>query len=130
MPFGMKNSQATFQRLINSIIAGIEHCGAYIDDAIIYNDEWNHHLGIIKSFFDKPSEEKLTINLAESEFCHATSIFLGFVVGQGQVTHIVEAISDFSVPTCKRHLIRFLGVAGYYKTFYNHFFSVIAVCLC
>ena len=39
MPFGMKNSPATFQRLINTIIAGIEHCEAYIDDAIIYNDE-------------------------------------------------------------------------------------------
>ena len=52
MPFGMKNSPATFQRLINTIIAGIEHCDAYIDDAIIYSDEWNHHLGTIKAFFD------------------------------------------------------------------------------
>ena len=51
MPFGMKNSPATFQRLINTIIAGIEHCEAYIDDAIIYNDEWN--LGTIEVFFDK-----------------------------------------------------------------------------
>ena len=40
MPFGMKNSPATFQRLISTIIAGIEHCEAYIDDTIIYNDEW------------------------------------------------------------------------------------------
>ena len=56
MPFGMKNSPATFQGLINTIIAGIEHCEAYIDDAIIYNDELNHHLGTIKAFFDsKPS---------------------------------------------------------------------------
>ena len=35
MPFGMKNSPATFQRLINTMIAGIEHCEAYIDNAII-----------------------------------------------------------------------------------------------
>ena len=47
MPFGIKNSPATIQRLINTIIAGIEHCDAYIDDAIIYNDEWNHHLGFL-----------------------------------------------------------------------------------
>ena len=72
MPFGMKNSPATFQRLINTIIAKIEHCEAYSDDAIIYNDEWNHHLGTIKAIFDKLSEAKLTINLAKSEFCHAT----------------------------------------------------------
>ena len=35
MSFGMKNSPATFQRVINSIIAGLEHCEAYVDDAII-----------------------------------------------------------------------------------------------
>ena len=73
MPFGIKkNSPATFQCLINTIIAGIEHCEAYIIGAIINNDEWNHHLGSIKAFFGKLSEAKLTINLAESEFCHST----------------------------------------------------------
>ena len=44
MPYGMKNSPATFQRLINTIIAKIEHCEDYMDDATIYKDEWNHHL--------------------------------------------------------------------------------------
>ena len=47
MPFGMKNSPATFQRLINSLIAGMDGIGAYIDDVIIYSDflgkpHWNH----------------------------------------------------------------------------------------
>ena len=84
----MKNSPATFQWLINTIIAGIEHCEAYIDDAIIYNDERNYHLGTIKAFFEKLSEAKLTINLAKSEFCHATLTFLRHVVGQGQVKPI------------------------------------------
>ena len=128
MPFGMKNSPATFQRLINTIIAGIEHCEAYIDDTIIYNDEWNHHLGTIKAFFDKLREAKLTKNLAKSEFCHATLTFLGHVVGHGQVKHIeakVEAISNCPVPTCKRQLMRFLGMVGYYRKFCNNF-SVIA----
>ena len=32
MPFGMKNSPATFQRLINSIVADINGCDAYIDN--------------------------------------------------------------------------------------------------
>ena len=32
MPFDMKNSPATFQRLINSIVADINGCDAYIDD--------------------------------------------------------------------------------------------------
>ena len=49
-------------------------------------------------------------------------------MGHGQVkpTEVkVEAISDFPVPTCKRQLMRFLGLAGYYKKFCDNF-SVIA----
>ena len=49
-------------------------------------------------------------------------------MGQGQfkpLEAIVEAISDFPVPTCKRDLMRFLGMAGYYRKFCN-IFSVIA----
>ena len=44
MPFGMKNSPASFQRLINKVIADHEGCEAYIDDVIIYNDTWEEHL--------------------------------------------------------------------------------------
>ena len=49
-------------------------------------------------------------------------------MGHGQVKPIdakVVAISDFTVPTCKRQLMRFLGMAGYYRKFCNSF-SVIA----
>ena len=37
-PFGMKNSPATFEQLINSIIAGLDGCEAYIEDVIIFSN--------------------------------------------------------------------------------------------
>ena len=85
MAFGMKNSPATFQRLINSVTSGIDGCDAYIDDAIIYSDTWEEHLSTIRQFYDRLSEAKLTINLSKSEFACATVTFLGHVVGQGQI---------------------------------------------
>ena len=83
MSFGMKNSPATFQRLVNSLISNLAGCKAYIDDAIIFSEEWEHHLQTIRSFFDKLSEATLTVNLTKSEFCHANLTFLGHIVGQG-----------------------------------------------
>ena len=71
MPFGMKNSPATFQHLVNSLISSLDGCKAYIDDATILSEEWQQHLQIIRTFFDRLSEAKLTVNLAKSEFCHA-----------------------------------------------------------
>ena len=62
MPFGMKNSPATFQRLINMIINGLENCDAYIDDVIIYNDTWRsicNHPKILQSTQRCTTDNKL-----------------------------------------------------------------------
>ena len=40
MPFGMKNSPAAFERLVNSLISNLAGCKAYIDDAVIFSEEW------------------------------------------------------------------------------------------
>ena len=117
----MENSPATFQQLVNNIICGLDGCDAYIDDVIICSDSWSDHLQRIRKFFDRLSKAKLTVNLAKTEFCHATLTFLGHLVGQGQVKPLeakVNAIfEEFPVPKCKRQLMRFLGMAGYYRKF-------------
>ena len=53
MPFGMKNSPATFQRLINMIITGLDNCKTYSDNAIIYSEEWCQQLKTIWEIFDR-----------------------------------------------------------------------------
>ena len=78
----------------------------------------------IRNFFERLSEATLTINLTNSEFCHANFTLLGHIVAQGQVKPVeakVEAISDFPIPSGKRQLMRFLGMAGYYRKFCNNF---------
>ncbi|KAK3100143.1 hypothetical protein FSP39_015288 [Pinctada imbricata] len=128
MPFGMKNAPATFQRMIHSLLNHLEGCEAYIDDVIIYSDTWNDHLRIMRTFFDILAKANLTVNLAKSEFCHATVEYLGHKVGQGFVTPImakVEAISKFPIPTNKKEVMRFLGMAGFYRKFCPNFSSVV-----
>ena len=127
MPFGMKNSPATFQQLVNNIICGLDGCDAYTDDVIIYSDNWSDHLQRIRNFFDRLSKAKLTVNLAKTEFYHAIVTFLGHLVGQGQVKPLeakVNAISKFPVPKCKRQLMRFLGMAGFYRKFCKNFSGI------
>jgi len=81
MPFGMRNVPATFQRLINGVIADVPGCEAYIDDVIIYSDTWSAHLNQISKFFAKLKAANLTVSLSKSEFGHAQIQFLGHVVG-------------------------------------------------
>ena len=55
MPIGMKNSPATFQRLVYTLIFNLAGCKAYIDGAIIFSKELECHLQTIRNFFDRLS---------------------------------------------------------------------------
>ena len=129
MPYGMKNSQATFQRLVNKLISGIEGCKAYVDDIVIFSDSWEKHIEQLCVLFKVLSEAKLTINLVKSDFSKATLVYLGHVVGQGHVAPVnakIDAIVKFPVPVNKRELMRFLGMAGYYRKFCQNFSDIAA----
>lgn len=74
------------------------------------------------------AEADLNINLAKCEFGKATLTYLGRQVGQGQVRPVeakVEAIASSPVPTTRKALRSFLGLAGYYRAFCRNFSSVV-----
>ncbi len=71
-PFGMKNAPATFQRMVNKLIRDIDGCEGYIDDVVIYSENWSDHVSQIKKFFEKMLDANLNINLMKSDFGKAT----------------------------------------------------------
>ncbi len=128
MAFGMRNAPATFQRLINIVLAGVRDCNAYLDDLVIYSPTWSAHVSTIREVFGRLEKASLTLNLAKCEFGQATVTYLGKEVGQGQVRPIeakVTAIADFPVPATRKELRRFLGMAGYYRSFCKNFSTVV-----
>ena len=50
MPFGMKNATATFQRMVNKLVRDIDGCEGYIDDMVIYSDNWSVNICKTKHF--------------------------------------------------------------------------------
>lgn len=40
MAFGLRNAPATFQRLVNKVLAGLSGCEAYLNDIIVYGNSW------------------------------------------------------------------------------------------
>ena len=129
MPFGMKNAPATFQRMVNKLVRDIDGCEGYIDDVVIFSDNWSDHIRQIKRFFQIMREAKLTINLMKSEFGKATVKYLGHIVGQGQVRPLdakIQTIVKFPIPTSRKELARFLGMAEYYRNFCLNFSEIAA----
>ena len=126
MPFGMKNAPATFQRMINDLTSDLAGCEAYIDDIVVYSTTWEDHVKQINDLFDRLSNANLTVNLPKSEFAKATVTFLGHVVGQGQIKPVqakLKQCPNFRFQQTEKELMRFLGMAGYYRKFCREFFS-------
>ena len=44
MLFGLKGAPATFQRLIDRVIHGLDFAAAYLDDLMIFSKLWEEHL--------------------------------------------------------------------------------------
>ena len=127
MAFGMCNAPATFQRLVNNVLQGVPCCNAYLDDLIVHSRTWEEHLATLTKVFARLAQASLTLNLAKCEFGKATVIYLGREVGQGQVRPVeakVSAIASCVPPPTRRALRRFLGMAGYYRSFCRNFSSV------
>ena len=72
----------------------------------------------IRAFLGRLAAAKTTVNLAKSDFAHAFVTYLGHIVGQGQVRPRdanVKCILEYPVPTISKELMRFLGMADYYR---------------
>ena len=81
----------------------------------------------MRQLFDCLREASLTINLVKSEFGCGHVTYLRHIVGQGKVKPIdvkIEAIAAFPQPSTKKQVMRFLGMAGYYRKFCPNFSSV------
>lgn len=129
MPFGLCNAPATFQRLVNKVLRDVPHCKAYLDDIVIYSDDWNSHMATLRDVFKRLAEASLTLNLSKCEFGRGSLLYLGQQVGRGQVCPAdvkITAIAAFPEPTTRRELRRFLGMAGYYRRFCKNFSTVAA----
>lgn len=124
MPFGMKNSGATYQRMINFCLKDLPDVRGYIDDILIFSQSWSNHIESIKSVFSRLQEANLTVNLAKTDFCKAKVIYLGHEIGQGSVAPTdakINCINEFPVPENVKQLQRFLGMVGFYRNFCNNF---------
>ena len=127
MPFGLKNSPSTFQRLINSIIRDIPCCDAYLDDIVIYSQTFATHTQQLRQLFSKLANANLTVNLAKCNFGQATIEYLGHIVGSGLVKPVdekISAIKQIPIPSCRKQVRSFLGMVGFYRKFCPNFSTI------
>ena len=59
------------------ILADVPHCAAYLDDVVVYSNDWAAHVLTLTTVFQRLARASLTLNLAKCEFGRATVTYLG-----------------------------------------------------
>lgn len=64
MGFGLCNTPATFQRLMECVLSSLnfEVCLLYIDDIIVFLENFEHHLERLSSVLDRLQKANLKIS--------------------------------------------------------------------
>ena len=93
LAFGMRNAPATFQRMMQLVLGDVPNCNVYLDDVVIFSNDWKAHMASLKMVFLRLAGASLTLNLAKCEFGKATVTYLGKQVGLGQVRPVDAKIT-------------------------------------
>jgi hypothetical protein len=113
--------------MMNFCFWDVENIDTYIDDIVVYNNTWDEHLNSLDIMLSRLEKANLTVILSKCEFSQAEVTYLGHVVGHGKITPIeakINNIVQYPQPTNQRSLMRFLGMAGYYRKFCKNFSEI------
>jgi hypothetical protein len=122
MPFGLCNSPASFQRLMQHIFndAVFQILLIYLDDIIVYSKTLDEHLERLDVVFSRLSEHRLKLSPKMCHFFQEEIGYLGYVVSaKGICTspEKIRVVKDWPMPNTLKDLRSFLGFASYYRRF-------------
>jgi len=122
MPFGLKNAPATFQRLMDHVLAGLQGAElfVYLDDIIIYARSLREHEIKYQKLIARLRAANLKLQPDKCEFLRKEITYLGHIIGEDGVRpdpKKLEAVRDFTRPTNPKQIKQFLGLTGYYRRF-------------
>lgn len=129
MPFGLCNAPATFQRLMDLVLAGLQwsHCLVYLDDVIVLGGNFENHLHNLRAVFDRIQEAGLKLKPSKCAFLKERVEYLGHIVSKEGVCvdqSKVEKVSTWPTPTSTKEVQQFLGLANYYRRFIRDFAKI------
>jgi hypothetical protein len=125
MTFGLKNTDATYQRAMNLFfheLLGII-VKVYIDDIVVKSASLDSYLADLCLAFEKMRQYGLKMNPLKCAFGVSAGKFLGFMIHEHgiEIDHRrVESMKKAKSHTCKE-LQNFLGKVNYLRQFISNF---------
>ena len=122
MPFGLTNAPATFERLIEKVLFGLqwEKCLCYLDDIIVFGETFDKTLENLKLVLNRFREANLTVKPKKCHLFQKSIEYLGHNISEEGIScskNKVDAVLNWPVPNSKTELRSFLGLINYYRKY-------------
>ena len=127
MLFGLTNSPATFQTLMNTIFIDLVAKGivaVYLDDILIFTRTLEEHRKVVTEVLSRLQEYDLYLRPEKCEFEKEEVEYLGLVIRNKEVAMDpvkVEAVKEWKDPKNLKEVRGFLGFANFYRRFIKDF---------
>jgi len=127
MFFGLINSPATFQAMMNKLLRDLINTGkvaAFIDDVIIGTETEKGHDKIVAEVIRRLEENDLYIKPEKCRWKVREVEFLGVVIrleGIKMEKEKVKGVLEWPTPKCVKDVQKFLGLVNYYHRFIKGF---------
>jgi len=130
MFFGMTNSPATFQAIMNEILRDLINEGkvvAFVDDVLVGTETEKGHDEIVEKILRRLEENDLYIKPEKCVWKVRKIGFLGVVIGHNGIEmemEKVDGVLSWPQPKNVKDVRKFLGLANYYRRFIKDFARV------
>ena len=127
MFFGLTNSPATFQTMMNDIFRDMIVEGVvcvYLDDILIFTKTLSEHWKLTQRVLECLREYNLCLKLEKCEFERTRIEYLRVIVSEGMVEMDpvkVSSILEWLEPRNKREVQSFVGFVNFYRWFIKDF---------
>ncbi|CAF1460993.1 unnamed protein product [Adineta ricciae] len=126
LPFGIASAPSIFQKLMDTMLSGLDGTVAYLDDIIVTGCSELDHLKNLKNVFARIQDFGFKINKQKCSFLQSEVEYLGFVVNSDGIhtsTSKTVAIREMPQPSNVSQLKSFLGMVNHYAKFIPHLAS-------
>ncbi len=127
MFFGLTNSPATFQAMMNEIFRELITEGfvvVYLDNILIFTETMEEHTRITKRVLQILTDNKLYLKPEKCQFHKIELDYLGHKISHDTIAMDpikVAGVTEWPTPKTKKELQSFLGFANYYRHFIKDF---------
>jgi len=131
MFFGMTNSPAIFQAMMNKILRDLINKGkvaAFIDDILVGMETEEGHNKIVEEILKRLEENDLYVKPEKCVWKTKRIEFLGVIIGLNKIEMEVEKIKGvlgWPKPKNVKDVRKFLGLTNYYRRFIKDFSQVV-----